>query len=70
MYPPLKNKKILGFDPGFRTGCKYALVNEFGIPSLVGVSFITSNSKSEVERSKNELVNLFKNNKIDWKWNS
>ena len=66
MYPPLKNKKILGFDPGFRTGCKYALVNEFGIPSLVGVSFITSNSKSEVERSKNELVNLFKNNKIDY----
>ncbi|MCI7632578.1 MAG: helix-hairpin-helix domain-containing protein, partial [Mollicutes bacterium] len=66
MYPPLKNKKILGFDPGFRTGCKYALVNEFGIPSLVGVSFITSNSKSEVERSKAELVNLFKNNKIDY----
>ena len=66
MYPPLKNKKILGFDPGFRTGCKYALVNEFGIPSLVGVSFITSNSKSEVERSKTELVNLFKNNKIDY----
>ena len=66
MYPPLKNKKILGFDPGFRTGCKYAFVNEFGIPSLVGVSFITSNSKSEVERSKAELVNLFKNNKIDY----
>jgi len=28
---PIKNKRILGFDPGFRTGCKCAVVDENGI---------------------------------------
>lgn len=27
---PLKGKKILGFDPGYRNGCKLALINESG----------------------------------------
>jgi uncharacterized protein len=26
----MKNRRILGFDPSFRTGCKLAVVNEFG----------------------------------------
>ena len=66
MYPPLKGKKILGFDPGFRTGCKYALVDENGVPSLIGHSYITANSQREIERSINELTNLLKNNKVDY----
>jgi len=66
MYPPLKNKRILGFDPGFRTGCKYALVNEEGIPQLIGVSFITSNKKEEVDKSIRDLIGIFKNNEIDY----
>lgn len=66
MYPPLKGKKILGFDPGFRTGCKYALVDENGVPSLIGHSYITANSQKEIERSINELTNLLKNNKVDY----
>lgn len=28
--PPLKNRRVLGFDPSYRTGCKLAVVNEFG----------------------------------------
>jgi uncharacterized protein len=28
---PIKNKKILGLDPGFRSGCKCAVVDENGI---------------------------------------
>ncbi|PWJ86732.1 uncharacterized protein C7380_13015 [Oceanotoga teriensis] len=28
--PPLKNKRILAIDPGFRTGCKVVAINEFG----------------------------------------
>ncbi len=28
--PPLKNRRVLGFDPSFRTGCKLAAINEFG----------------------------------------
>ena len=66
MYPPLKNKRILGFDPGFRTGCKYALVNENGIPELVGVSYITSDKESEVVKAREQLKGLLSKNKIDY----
>jgi uncharacterized protein len=30
MQPPIKGKRIIGIDPGYRTGCKVAVVNEFG----------------------------------------
>lgn len=30
MQSPLKNKKVLGVDPAFRTGCKMAVVDEYG----------------------------------------
>ena len=30
MQPPLKSKRILGFDPAFRTGCKLAVLDETG----------------------------------------
>ena len=66
LYPPLKNKVIFGFDPGFRTGCKYALVNEYGIPKFVGVSYLTSNKEYEVNKAKEDLLKIFKNNKIDY----
>ncbi len=66
MYPPVKNKTILGFDPGFRTGCKYALVDGNGVPSLIGHSYITANSSAQVERSISELTSILKKYKIDY----
>jgi uncharacterized protein len=30
MQPPIKNKKVIGIDPGFRTGCKVAVIDETG----------------------------------------
>lgn len=68
MYPPLKDKDILGFDPGFRTGCKYALIDKLGNPNkkVIGVSHITSNSKEEVEEAKCRLLQVLKSNHIDY----
>lgn len=68
MYPPLKGKDILGFDPGFRTGCKYALIDKLGNPNMkvIGVSYITANSKEQIERSKAELLKLLKSYHIDY----
>ena len=68
MYPPLKDKDILGFDPGFRTGCKYALIDKLGNPNkkVIGVSHITSNSKEEVEDAKRRLLQVLKSNHIDY----
>ena len=30
LQPPLRNKKVLGIDPGYRTGCKLTIVDETG----------------------------------------
>ena len=64
--PPLKNRKVLGFDPGFRTGCKYAYVDENGIPQFVGVAEITANSKAKVESEIQRLTLLLKKYPIDY----
>ena len=66
MYPPIKNINVLGFDPGFRTGCKYALVDIYGNPKKVGQVFITSNSNNEVEKGIKEVTELLKNNRVDY----
>jgi len=68
MYPPLKDKNILGFDPGFRTGCKYALINKLGVPNMscIGVSYITAASQQQIENEKIKLVQLFKKYPIDY----
>lgn len=66
MYPPLKRKRVLGFDPGFRTGCKYALVNENGIMEKVGVAFITANSRNEIEKAKKQILDLLKSTRVDY----
>lgn len=66
MYPPIKNINVLGFDPGFRTGCKYALVDIYGNPKKIGQVFITSNSNNEVEKGIKEITELLKNNRVDY----
>ena len=66
LYPPLKNKTVLGFDPGFRTGCKYAVVNKNGIPSEVGVVYLTASSNAEIIQARKKIVELLSKNQIDY----
>ncbi len=66
LYPPLKNKKILGFDPGFKSGCKYAYVDESSIPHEIGVVHVTSASKEMIEKGKKEMAALIKKYNIDY----
>ena len=41
MQPPIKGKVTLGVDPGFRTGCKLAVVDENGKVLDTGVGYFT-----------------------------
>ncbi|MGN0561407.1 MAG: Tex family protein [Candidatus Fimenecus sp.] len=41
MQPPVKNKATLGLDPGYRTGCKAAVVDGTGKVLDTGVLYIT-----------------------------
>ena len=39
MQPPIRGKVTLGVDPGFRTGCKLAVIDENGKVSFVSEEF-------------------------------
>lgn len=39
LQPPVKGKTVLGLDPGFRTGCKFAVVDDTGKLLHVGVIY-------------------------------
>ncbi|MBO8427907.1 MAG: RNA-binding transcriptional accessory protein [Firmicutes bacterium] len=66
MYPPIKNIYVLGFDPGFRTGCKYAYVDSFGKPLKIGQVYITSNDSKKVDEGIKEITRLLKENRVDY----
>ena len=63
---PLKDQKILGFDPAFRTGCKLAAVDETG--KLLGVSVIFPHHpapKNQREAAAQELIDFIREYNID-----
>ncbi len=64
MQPPLKHKTILGFDPGYRTGCKLAVIDENGKVLDKGVVFATP-PQNKIEESERIILNLIDKYKID-----
>lgn len=59
MQPPLKGKVIMGFDPGYRTGCKIAVIDENGNVLDHTVVYPTP-PRNDTERSAAELMRLIK----------
>ncbi len=57
MQPPIKGKVTLGVDPGFRTGCKLAVVDENGKVLDTGVGHFTLPGN---DRGKAESARLIK----------
>jgi len=51
LQPPVRGKMVLGLDPGFRTGCKWAVVDETGKLLQVGVIYPHS-GKSKRDEAK------------------
>ena len=62
LQPPLKNKNVMGFDPGFRTGCKVAVVDKNG-KLLDFTTVYPTEPQNNVEGSKKSLKSLI--NKYD-----
>ena len=65
LQPPIKNKRVLAFDPGYTNGCKLACLDETGkyLYSCVIKPFASS-EKSLID-SKNTLLKLIKEYNID-----
>ena len=59
MAPPVKGKVTLGVDPGFRTGCKLAVVDENGKVLATGVGHFTLPGQEAAKaRAKAEILSM------------
>lgn len=52
MQPPIKGRIALGLDPGYRTGCKLAVVDDTGKVLDTGVAYITTGEQRKIEQGK------------------
>ncbi len=64
MQPPVKGKTVLGLDPGYRTGCKVAVVDDTGKVLDTAVIYPT-HSEQKVAQSKRKLLELIKKHHVD-----
>ncbi|MCB5558387.1 Tex family protein [Anaerosalibacter bizertensis] len=64
MQPPIKNKVVMGVDPGFRTGCKVAVVDGTGKLLETTVVYPTE-PQNQVEKTKTELKRLINKHNVD-----
>lgn len=64
MQPPVKGKTVIGLDPGYRTGCKVAVVDDTGKVLDTAVIYPTHSDK-KIEESKQKLLQLIKKYHVD-----
>ena len=64
MQPPVKNSVALGFDPGYRTGCKVAVVDATGKVLDTSVVYPTP-PKSDIAGAERIIKNLIEKHKVD-----
>lgn len=65
LQPPIKNKRVLAFDPGYTNGCKLACLDETGKYLYSCVIKPFASSEREFLNSKNMLLKLILEYKID-----
>ena len=67
LQPPMKEKIVLAFDPGYVNGCKLAVIDSTGkyLDSTVIKPFLNGNSDKFVEQSKIIVKNLIDKYKVD-----
>ncbi|MDU1312720.1 Tex family protein [Clostridium septicum] len=64
MQPPIKGKVVMGYDPGFRTGCKVAVLDSTG-KFLEKATVYPTLPKNDVEGTKKVLKELVKKYDVD-----
>ena len=61
---PIKGKVVMGFDPGFRTGCKVAVLDSTG-KFLENTTVYPTAPKNDIEGTKNKLKELINKYDVD-----
>ncbi len=65
LQPPIKNTVTLGLDPGFRTGCKVAVVDHTGKVLYTDVVHISMGSADRIEKEKEKLKKIIISKKVN-----
>ncbi len=65
--PPMKEKVVLAFDPGYVNGCKLAVVDKNGryLDSLVIKPFLKGDEEKRIKTSKEVVAQLIKKYNVD-----
>lgn len=58
MQAPVRGYTVMGIDPGFRTGCKVAVVDETGKVLDVATVYITAGSSQALAQGEDKLLEL------------
>lgn len=64
MQPPVKGETVLGLDPGYRTGCKVAVVDDTGKVLDTAVIYPTHSDK-KIQESRHKLLGLINKYDVD-----
>ena len=64
LQPPIKGKTVLGLDPGYRTGCKAAVVDETGKVLDTNVIYCTL-PHHDVKKAKEIIKTMIEKNNVD-----
>lgn len=64
LQPPLKEKNVLGLDPGYRTGCKVVVVDKYGVYKTNDVIYVAMPG-DDVEKAKEKVIKLINEYDID-----
>ena len=64
LQPPVKGKRALGLDPGYRTGCKVAAVDETGKVLDTGVIYVTHSEEQKL-KAKQTVKHLIEKHGIE-----
>ena len=64
LQPPIKDKIVMGFDPGYRTGCKVAVVDETGKVLDTNVVYCTLPNHDK-DKAKKILTDMILRNNIN-----
>lgn len=60
LQPPFPNQVILGLDPGYRTGCKVAVVDDLGRVLYTDTWYVTAASDQQISRYRATALDVVK----------
>ncbi|MGL4656213.1 MAG: Tex family protein [Sarcina sp.] len=64
MQSPIKGKVVMGFDPGFRTGCKIAVLDDTG-KFLENITVHVTLGKNKIDEYVKQMKNLIKKHNVE-----